>query len=114
MRFAVAYLVVGLVVLFVPRWPWRFTYRIYRRFTSGGHHRHAADGAASPILERKRFASEAINFDEDTDKSDDGISRNVFAAEDDESCENMMKVTRHTHTHTHSAHTRACKLTMGC
>lgn len=91
MRFAVAYLVVGVVVLFVPRWPWRLTYRIYRRFTSGGHHRHAADGAASPILERKRFASEAINFDEDTDKSDDGFSRNVFAAEDDESCENMMK-----------------------
>jgi heparan-alpha-glucosaminide N-acetyltransferase len=83
--------VVGVVVLFVPKWPWRLIYRTYRRL-SGGRHHGAADGAASPILERKRFASEAINFDEDPDKSGDALSRNLFASEEDEeSCENMMK-----------------------
>jgi hypothetical protein len=112
MRFAVAYLVVGLVVLFVPKWPWRLTYRIYRRL-SGHHHRHALDGAASPVIERKRFASEAINFDEDTDRSDDGLSRNAFAIEnDEESCENMMKVSTHTTRTLHSgqrANLKCCR-----
>jgi hypothetical protein len=39
MRFAVAYLVVGLVVLYVPKFPWRWIYRIHRRLSSGHRHR---------------------------------------------------------------------------
>jgi hypothetical protein len=42
MRFAVAYLVVGLVVLYVPKFSWRWIYRIHRRLSSGHRHRYAS------------------------------------------------------------------------
>lgn len=110
MRFAVAYFVVGIIVLFIPLWSWRFTYRIYRHFSSSyqifgylcyawcGQHFLTAflSDRTTPALQRRRFIAEGINFDEDTDKSDDFSLHNsgtlVDPEEDEETCQNMMKV----------------------
>jgi len=114
MRFAVAYLVVGLVILFVPKWPWDWTYMIYRRLSGACMKRCASfwplkvclslnlagtclvhKDSPSLTIKRSHFAADAINF-EDTDTSEEALSRNSSFAEepkdDERRYEQMMKV----------------------
>ncbi len=78
-RFAVAYLVVGLVVIFIPKWKWKWTYSIWNRFGSV----QRTSSFPSPVLTFKQFDSARVNYDSELEDS--------IEDDDDESYENMMK-----------------------
>jgi heparan-alpha-glucosaminide N-acetyltransferase len=85
-RFGVAYLVVGLILMFVPKWKWMWTWRLI-----GQRGRQGLEGnVASPIIRRKKFTDDDPT--EESESDDDHAKDLDLTAELDEThYENLMK-----------------------